>query len=91
MALTKVASNLNGYKNNLAMTYKYLGKYDQALEEINEALKAEPDQANALDTKGDILVCLGRYAEAVPFLIRLSASGRKWARFTTTGPGPMKD
>lgn|GEM_PF-4772240 len=67
MALTKVSSNLNDYKNNLAMTYKYLGKYEQALEEINEALKAEPDQANALDTKGDILVCLGRYAEAVPF------------------------
>jgi len=46
------------------------GKYQQALELIQQHLSSAPDDAEALNDAGAILHCLGRSAEAVDYLLR---------------------
>jgi tetratricopeptide (TPR) repeat protein len=55
-------------KNNMAMAYKEMGQYEQALKMVNEALAMDEKLVCALDTKGDILVCQKRYQEGLTYL-----------------------
>ena len=57
--------------NNLAYSYAQRSiKLEEGLALVNRALKDSPDAADFLDTKGWILVKLGKFAEAVPILER---------------------
>jgi tetratricopeptide (TPR) repeat protein len=64
ISLAQDARWRNIYSNNLALTYAYMGRYALALTMINDVLVQDPGLANALDTKGDILIGLKRYEEA---------------------------
>jgi tetratricopeptide (TPR) repeat protein len=55
-------------KNNIAMAYKEMGQYEQALKMVNESLAMNEKLVCALDTKGDVLVCLKRYQEGMTYL-----------------------
>jgi tetratricopeptide (TPR) repeat protein len=50
--------------NNLADTEMLLGQLDSALQHINEGIAIDPDYINGFITKGEILLKLGRNAEA---------------------------
>lgn len=67
-SLAETQSKRDSYTNNLAMTYKAMGKYELALDTINTVVTMEPDMVSALDTKGDILISLKQYAEAESYL-----------------------
>jgi len=68
LAETKAKENL--YNNNLAMTYKFLGNYEEALKIVDKVLDNDANFAAAVDTKGDILIGLKRYQDAVVVLTR---------------------
>jgi tetratricopeptide (TPR) repeat protein len=55
-------------KNNLALAYKGMGRYKQALNTINESIKIGEKLVYALDTKGDILVSMKRYNDGLSYL-----------------------
>lgn len=46
------------------------GKYQEALNCIQEHLRMEPDDAPALNDAGTILHCLGRSKDAIPYLMK---------------------
>jgi len=50
--------------NQLAYLYANSGRYKQAISTINKAIKMAPTDANYLDSKGEILLMMGRNAEA---------------------------
>ncbi|MCH4188365.1 MAG: tetratricopeptide repeat protein [Megasphaera sp.] len=68
ISLSKIKEKVNIYQNNLAMVYKEMKQYSQALTLIDAVLQQEPDNVSALDTKGDILISLKRYDEAESYL-----------------------
>ncbi len=76
--------------NNLAyMTSEKLGDPEAGLEMVEEALRVSPDNPQALDTKGAILVTLGRHGEARATLDRALRIARDldtrislWVRLT---------
>ncbi|HEX4810199.1 MAG TPA: winged helix-turn-helix domain-containing protein [Bryobacteraceae bacterium] len=49
---------------NLATTYDSIGEFDRALEEIRTSLRINPDSAVRHSVLGNILVHMGRFAEA---------------------------
>ena len=53
--------------NNLAMVYLYLKEYDKALETVNKSLAIDSTKGNPNDTKGDILLHMGRAGEALEY------------------------
>ncbi|MES2823527.1 MAG: protein kinase [Pseudomonadota bacterium] len=50
-----------------AQVLGFEGKYREAMEEIDQALKLDPDNILALKTKGDLLIRAGKYDDAVIF------------------------
>ena len=48
----------------LGWTYFRMGRYNEALAEIDRALKTDPNEPEILQHRGDILEKLGRSAEA---------------------------
>lgn len=51
--------------NNKGVTLSRLGKYDEALEAYDQALRIDPDYPNAWNNKGVVLSRLGKYPEAL--------------------------
>jgi len=51
--------------NILAYSSYYLGEYDKALEYIDKYTSLAQDQANPLDSHGELLMNMGRYDEAL--------------------------
>ncbi|HEX5886844.1 MAG TPA: tetratricopeptide repeat protein, partial [Pyrinomonadaceae bacterium] len=50
--------------NNLAINYKYLGRYEEALKEGLEAVRLSPNNVNARDNVISSFIALGRFDEA---------------------------
>lgn len=48
-------------------TFVYFRDYETALDQINEALKIEPDHTKALILKGDLLFCIDKDSEALEY------------------------
>jgi len=53
------------YPNNLAAIYGWIGKYEEALKNAEEALKLNPGHPGALSTQGFAYSGLGMYEEAI--------------------------
>lgn len=51
--------------NNKGVTLSRLGKYNEALEAYDQALRIDPDYPNAWNNKGVVLSRLGKYSEAL--------------------------
>lgn len=54
-------------QNNKAYVLSKMGRHQEALPLVDASLKADPDNAAALDTKGYILAGLGRHKEALGY------------------------
>ena len=51
--------------NNKGLALNNLGKYEEAIEWYDKALKIDPNDVNALNNKGKALYNLGKYQEAI--------------------------
>lgn len=70
IALAETQDKVNLYSNNLAMANKDLGNNAEALQIIDKVLENDANLAEALDTKGEILINMGRYDTAVIVLTK---------------------
>jgi len=68
MAKNNEAKNPNAYQK--AQEMAEAGKHSEALECIQEHLKANPNDAEALNDAGAIFHCIGRHQEAISHLIK---------------------
>src|SRR5512137_927669 len=62
--VTKTASDATVW-NDKGTALGYLGKYDEAIQAYNEAIKINPQHAAAWNNKGEALRSQGKYDEAI--------------------------
>lgn len=67
LALGDVGAQARAH-GQLGVIYSAQGRYDQALAEVERAIELNPSDARALDTRGFVLLWLGRAEEAVASL-----------------------
>jgi len=67
-AQNDVLVKTNDYQNALELAE--VGRYEEALEYIQEHLNANPNDAEALNDAGAILHCIGRPQEAISHLVK---------------------
>ena len=54
--------------NNKGVALIYLGKYDEAISYIDEAISKDANYVYALNNKGAALIYLGKYDEAIGYI-----------------------
>lgn len=62
----------------MASCQKRFQKYDEALENYNKFLELNPNYADGIYNKGDILVCLNRLDEAVEWMTKAIEKRPNW-------------
>ena len=60
----------------LGWAYSFMGKYDEAIEECQRAIRVDPDFGNPYNDIGAYLIEKGRYEEAIPWLEKATAAKR---------------
>jgi Tfp pilus assembly protein PilF len=60
----------------LGWTYSFLGRYDDAIQECENAIKLDPDFGNPYNDIGSYLVHLGKMEEAIPWLEKAKSAAR---------------
>ncbi|MCI0567979.1 MAG: tetratricopeptide repeat protein [Acidobacteria bacterium] len=60
----------------LGWTYSFLGRYDDAIQECESAIKLDPDFGNPYNDIGSYLVHLGKIEEAIPWLEKAKGAPR---------------
>jgi len=60
----------------LGWTYSFLGRYDEAIQECEKAIKLDPDFGNPYNDIGSYLVHLGKIEEAIPWLEKAKGAAR---------------
>ncbi len=58
---------------SISSAYESLNKIPQAIEALDKAIASEPDSASNYESKGDLLIKLERYQEAIPCFDRAIA------------------
>jgi tetratricopeptide (TPR) repeat protein len=73
-----------GMLNNLAIFQSTLGNFDEAKELIEKAIKIDPEEANLIDTYGEVLMIAEKYEDAiVKFTQALEMRPTAWFAFHT--------
>jgi len=62
-----IAPNIAPFHNNIANTYKALGKIDEALRHYHEALRLKTPYPEALNNLAALLYRIGKYAQALEY------------------------
>ena len=62
---------------NKGLALGNLGKYQEAIEWYDKALKIDPNYVDALNNKGIALNNLGKYQEAIEWYDKVSGDGSK--------------
>lgn len=60
----------------LGWTYSFMGKYDEAIEECQKAIRVDPDFGNPYNDIGAYLIEKGRLDEAIPWLEKAAVAKR---------------
>lgn len=77
-AVEPVAAALDSRRNGAAAYAR--GELDAALDQFSRAVEAHPEDAEALNNRGQVLVRSGRAAEAIPlFEEAIAIAGDRWA------------
>lgn len=77
----EINSEYVGAYNNRGYTYLYIGQYEKAYDDIRKAQSLAPDEPQYLDSMGEILTKLERYAEAIIYHDKAIAIDDKEAAF----------